>query len=451
MRSVSIREWLAAAGLSGYTELFEQNRIELDVLSDLSEHDLLDLGIALGDRKRLLKAIQSWTQLKPATAESDSPLLTQAPQAERRQLTVLFCDLVGSTQLSQQLDGEDLRALMQRYQQVCRSAIERYEGYIAQFLGDGIMAYFGWPTAHEDDAERAVRSALEIISRVKEVEAPSPLSVHIGVATGPVVVGEESGEDATVPKLAVGETPNLAARLQSLAVQDQLVIAPSTRRLLGETFVYEDLGQRVLKGIVERVRAWRVVNLSQIEERFYATRSFQSGPLIGREEELSLLFRRWQQAKEGEGQVVLLCGEAGIGKSRLGQALRNKLSGEDPYQVRYQCSPYHKNSAFYPIVEQLKKAAKLNPTDTPHDKLGKIKELLAGTELNNPNAVPLVAALLEIPTEGQYAPLNYAPQKQKDETIQVLVQQLIELAKQAPVLVTLEDAHWLDPSAFEAC
>jgi class 3 adenylate cyclase/tetratricopeptide (TPR) repeat protein len=370
--------------------------------------------------------------------------------AERRQLTVLFCDLVGSTALSKQLDPEELRAIMHAYQHACRGAIERYGGHVAQFLGDGVMAYFGWPRAHEDAAERALRAALAIVSRLKGVDAPTPLRVHIGVATGPVVVGESGSGDEAEPALAVGEAPNLAARLQSLAGADEVVIAPSTHALAGSVFVYEDLGPHALKGVVEPVQAWRVLGVSAAEARFDVTRAARLTPLVGREEELGLLLRRWEQAKDGEGQVVLVCGEAGIGKSRLAQALLERIAGEPHRRLRYQCSPHHTQSAFHPIIEHLLRAGRFSAEDPEEARMAKVEALMAAAQAEDPRAVPLIAALLDVPTAGRYPPLDYAPQKQKDETVRTLARQLIALSRDAPVLLSLEDAHWIDPSSLEA-
>jgi class 3 adenylate cyclase/tetratricopeptide (TPR) repeat protein len=377
-----------------------------------------------------------------------SPIPTRS--AERCQLTVLFCDLVGSTALAKQLDPEELRSIMHAYQHACRGAIEPYGGHVAQFLGDGVMAYFGWPRAHEDAAERALRAALAVVSRLKGVDAPTPLRVHIGVATGPVVVGESGSGDDAEPGLAVGETPNLAARLQSLAGADEIVIGPATHALAGSVFVYEDLGPHQLRGIVEPVRAWRVLGVSAAEARFDVTRAARLTPLVGREEELGLLLRRWEQAKDGEGQVVLLCGEAGIGKSRIAQALLERIAGEAHVRLRYQCSPYHTQSAFHPIIEQLLRAGRLSSEDAEDVKLAKVEALMAAAQAEDPRAVPLIAALLDVSTAGRYPPLDYLPQKQKDETVRTLARQLIALSRDTPVLLSLEDAHWIDPSSLEA-
>ncbi len=373
-----IKIWLHSLGLDQFAEIFVREQIDLEAARTLSDSDLKELGLPLGPRSKLRAAIQvlqSGVHVPDAGAESESFI---SRNAERRQLTVLFCDLVGSTQLSQQLDPERLRELMQAYQQTCRGAIEKYEGHVAQYLGDGLMVYFGWPRAHEDDAERAVRSALEIVGAVSRIEGgglhpsstgggtegegrtSSKLQVRIGIATGPVVVGETGAGDASVPKLAVGETPNLAARLQGVAGPDQIVVAPSTRRLLGAAFEYRDFGSHPLKGIVEPVRAWQVLGLSQIEDRFEAAHTgARLNPLVGREEEVALLLRRWELARGGEGQVVLVRGEAGIGKSRITQALRERVVREAHLRMSYQCLSLQTQNALYPILQQLERAAQL--------------------------------------------------------------------------------------------
>ena len=339
----SLSSWLHALGLEQYLPLFESNGIDLRSLPLLGDGDLAELGVLLGHRKLLLKAMadrhagQTAARSFAGAPGAVTPQETVPTQAERRQLTVLFCDLVGSTALAHRLDPEALRELMQAYQQACSRVIERYAGHVAQYLGDGLMVYFGWPRAHEDDAERAVRTSLEIVHAVKHVPAPEPLRVRIGIATGPVVVGETGAGDASVPKLAVGETPNLAARLQALAEGDQILIAPTTQRLLGSTFEYQDLGGHTLKGIIEPVHALRVLAESRAEGRFEAAHGHVGfSPLVGREEEIALLLRRWEEAKASEGQVVLLTGEPGIGKSRIAQALRERIEGQPHLRLRYQ-------------------------------------------------------------------------------------------------------------------
>ena len=329
----SIREWLQALGLEEYVELFERERIDLATARHLSDTDLRELGLPLGPRVKLRMAVET---LAPAPgAERAAPIPVSEPpspepRAERRRLTVMFCDLVGSTALAERLDPEELRELMRAYQGACSEAVARFEGHVAQYLGDGLMVYFGWPTAHEDDVERAVRAALAIVLAIKDVAAPAPLRVRIGIATGPVVVGETGAGDASVPKMAVGETPNLAARVQGLAGPDEVVIAAATRRLLGAGFDLEDLGGHVLKGIVEPVRAFRVLAARPVVDRFEATHGTRLTPLVGRESELALLLDRWQHATEGQGQAVVLSGEPGMGKSRVVRAFRDRVTAEGP-------------------------------------------------------------------------------------------------------------------------
>lgn len=371
------------------------------------------------------------------------------PAAERRQLTVMFCDMVGSTALSHSLDPEALRELMAAYQATCKAVVDKYQGHIAQYLGDGLMVYFGWPRAHEDDAERAVRASMEIVDAVKKVAASSPLGVRIGIATGAVVVGETGDGDASVPKVAVGETPNLAARLQSLAGVDQIVIAAGTHRLLGAAFEYADLGEHTLKGIIEPVHAWTVSGMGQAEGRFEATRPGRLTPLIGREEEISLLSRRWKMAQEGEGQVVLLCGEPGIGKSRTAQTLREVIAGEPHVRLRYQCSPFHIGSAFHPVIEQLERAAGFTRQDSTDIKLAKLQDSLRQAGPLADVTVPLLGSLLNLDTSVRFPPLQYSPQRQKEETIGALCAQITGLASQRPLLLVFEDAHWADPSTLE--
>ena len=323
--------WLAEIGLGSYDAVFASSKIDFDVICSVTDADLRDLGLALGDRKRLLQAIGKLDEQRQidtsVQAAAPRPLRDDAVSygGERRQLTVMFCDLVGSTALSEKLDPEELRSLLHAYRTLCGDMIARYDGFVARYVGDGILTYFGWPAAHEDDAERAVRTALEIVQTVRRASSTEDLAVRVGIATGPVVVGETAGT-GDQSKLAVGSTPNLAARLQGLAVADQIVIAASTRRLVGSAFELTDLSEHDLKGIAEPVHAWLVKRALATESRFDARRGGSVlTPLVGREEELDLLLRRWAQAKDGEGQVVLLSGEPGIGKSRILSELRERL------------------------------------------------------------------------------------------------------------------------------
>jgi class 3 adenylate cyclase len=328
---VDVASWLRNLGLERYEAAFRENDVSAEVLCDLTAEDLEGLGVAsIGHRRRLLVAIANLrgdaAQLQTARPPTgDHPPSTSV--GERRQLTVMFCDLVGSTALSEKLDPEEMRSLLHAYRTLCGDVIARYDGFVARYVGDGILTYFGWPTAHEEDAERAVRAALEIVDTAKRASSTEDLSVRIGIATGFVVVGEAAGV-GDQSKLAVGSTPNLAARLQGLATADQIVIAASTRRLVGNAFELIDLGEHDLKGMAERVHAWRVEHAVLTESRFDARRGNALTPLVGRDEELDLLLRRWSQAKDGEGQVVLLSGEPGIGKSRILGTVRERLEAQ---------------------------------------------------------------------------------------------------------------------------
>jgi class 3 adenylate cyclase len=342
---VDVASWLRDLGLERYENAFRENEVGAEDLCHLTAEGLEGIGVAaIGHRRRLLVAIaklQDGNDAPPPTVSTIDNERTPTYAGERRQLTVMFCDLVGSTALSEKLDPEELHGLLHSYRTVCGDVIARYEGFVARYVGDGILTYFGWPTAHEEDAERAVRAALEIVQTVKRASTTEDLSVRIGIATGPVVVGEQAGS-GDQSKLAVGSTPNLAARLQGLAVADQIVITTSTRRLVGNAFELTDLGEHELKGIAEPVHAWRVERASVTDSRFDAR--YGAGgltPLVGREDEVGLLLRRWSQAKDGEGQVLLLSGEPGIGKSRILSTLRERLEAEGVQALRFQCSPYY--------------------------------------------------------------------------------------------------------------
>jgi class 3 adenylate cyclase len=336
------------------------------------------------------------------------PAVTEArPQdtAERRQLTVMFCDLVGSTTLSATLDPEDLREIIGAYQRCCAVLVELNGGFVAKYMGDGVLAYFGYPQAHEDDAERAVRAGLALVEAVPKLAtaAGSPLQVRVGIATGLVVVGDLIGAGAAQEQVVVGETPNLAARLQGIAEPDTVVIAESTRKLLGNLFELQDLGARDVKGIAGRARAWAALRASSVESRFDALHTTSLPPLVGREEEIELLLRRWSRAKTGEGQVVLLSGEAGIGKSRLTAAVLERLATEPHTRLRYFCSPQHADSALYSIIGQMERAAGLAHDDKPQAKLDKLDSVLAQTSTSVQDAA-LFAEMLSLPNDGRYRP-----------------------------------------------
>jgi class 3 adenylate cyclase len=457
----SLSGWLNSIGLGQYAEAFEQNAIDWDVLSDLDHAVLRDIGVrAVGDRIRILQAIKALRARDENPARPANPASASqypgASGAERRQLTVMFCDLVGSSELAQGRDLEDLRELIRDYQGVCKPAIERYDGFIARCVGDGILAYFGYPQAHEEDAERAVRAGLGIIDGMRALNAEIAerksvrLSVRIGIATGPVVVGDLIGEGAAQESAAWGDTPNLASRLQGLAQPDTVVIGPETRRLALDYFEYRDLGEQILKGWAAPVRAWQVLGERATEGRFEVRQTSGITPLVGRTEELALILRRWGQVKEGEGQVVLLSGEPGIGKSRLVQALRERLSGEPHTLVRYHCSPYHTNSALHPIVEQMRRAAGFDETDDAHSKLDKLEASLRVAFDDVSDVAPLFATLLSISAGDRYPGSHLGPEALKEATVRALAGQFSALSAKQPVLLIVEDAHWIDPTTQEA-
>jgi class 3 adenylate cyclase/predicted ATPase len=463
---------LQRRGRVTYRTLQRQFNLDDAALEDLKEallyahpHVADDPGHGLlwrGETTSTPPPIPSAPQPAPRLAAQDlhstqaAPLPTDArpPEAERRQLTVLFCDLVESTALAADLDPEELLDVVRAYQTTCAEVIQRLDGHIAQYLGDGVLVYFGYPQAHEDDAPRAVRAGLAIVEAIGTLETRLiqergvRLVVRIGIHTGPVVVGE-MGNGGRHEQLALGETPNLAARLQSLARPNQVVISAQTRRLVGRAFELEELGVHALKGVPTPQQVYSVRGERVVESRFEATSSADLTLLVGREEELSLVLRRWAQAREGEGQVVLLAGEAGIGKSRLLQTVRERLATEPHIQLQYQCSPYHTNSAFYPIIVQLQRAARFEPGDSPAQKHEKLETLLAQATARVADVAPLFAALLSIPTGDRYPPLSLSPQHQKAQTIAALVDQWAGLSCRQPVLSLVEDAHWCDPTTLE--
>lgn len=402
----------------------------------------LDTIHALIRALRLPAAVAGALPTKPVRCDS---------AAERRQLTVLFCDLVGSTALASKLDPEDTAEIIRLFQTTCAAAIERAGGYVAKFMGDGVLAYFGYPRAHDDDAQCAVRAGLDLVKSIGQAVLPSgaPMQVRVGIATGLVIVGEIIGEGSSKEQSVVGEAPNLAARLQALASASSVLIAASTHRLIGGEFLCEDLGPQELKGIEEPVPVWRVLGEQAVDDRFEAARGTKLTNFVGRTHELEQLAALWEQAKLGQGQVVLLSGEAGIGKSRIGKTFRDRIGEEPHFTIRYQCSPRHTNSPWYPVITQIEHAAGFEREDTPAAKRAKLESVLfqAGQAVLADAA--LYAALLSIPFEECYPELDLTRQRQKDLTIAVLVRQLIALSKSRPVLFIVEDVHWIDPTTLE--
>jgi class 3 adenylate cyclase/predicted ATPase len=449
----SVAEWLATLGLSEYTDRFAENDIDISVLHLLTDHDLKEIGVSLGHRRKMVAAIAELEGAAArATAQSAAtPEPKRQDEAERRQLSVMFCDLVGSTSLSTQLDPEDLRAVIGSYHRCCTELIEQKGGFVAKYMGDGVLAYFGYPHAHEHDAERAVQAGLTLVETVPKLDttADVPLQVRIGIATGLVVVGDLIGKGAAQEQAVVGETPNLAARLQALAEPGTVVISSTTRRLTGGLFDYRDLGTVALKGFGEKVPAWQVLCAGAAESRFEALRATGT-PLVGRAEEIELLMRRWEQAKAGDGCVVLLFGEPGVGKSRIAQTIVERLVGEPHTRLRYFCSPHHQDSPLYPSIAQLTRAAGFRRDDTDEQRLAKLEAVLARATDDPGDTVQLLADLLRIPTGDRYPPLNLTPQKRREKTIRAQLAQVEGLAGRQPVLMLFEDVHWSDPTTRES-
>ena len=450
---MDIAAWLRGLGLEQYAPAFRDNDVDGEVLPELTAEDLISIGVtSVGHRRKLLSAIAALGAAASAPALTATPASVPPPapvpaQAERRQLTVMFCDLVGSTELATRLDPEDLRDIIAVYHGRVTEIVTRYGGFAARLMGDGVLAYFGYPLAHEDDAERAVRGGLAIVEAIAGLGLPQPLQVRIGIATGLVVVGDLIGTGAAQEQTVTGETPNLAARLQTLAAPNEVIVSHSTRRQLGMLFEMQDLGPQVLKGFAGDQRAWRVVGESGVESRFAALRTAET-PLVGREEELDLLLRRWAQAKSGEGRIVLVSAEAGIGKSRLTEALVERIAAEKPGRLRYFCSPHHQDSALFPIIAQLERAAGFTRDDTPAAQLEKLAALL-GDSTAASDDLALIAELLSLPTMPASSTLELSPQRKKELTFEALLRQLEALTRRQAVLMVFEDLHWIDPTTRE--
>ncbi|SHG75379.1 adenylate/guanylate cyclase domain-containing protein [Bradyrhizobium erythrophlei] len=446
---IGIAEWLASIGLGEYAQRFRDNAIDISVLRDLTEQDLKDLGVLLGHRRKMLRAI---AELKGHVLQT--PPGTQPPprdSAERRQLTVMFCDLVGSSALSVRLDPEDLRAIIGAYYACIAEVIARNEGVIARYMGDGVLAYFGYPQAHEDDAEQAARAGLALVDAVANLQTDigTKLQVRVGIATGMVVVGDLTGEGAAREQAVIGETPNLAARLQALAEPGTVLISENTHRLADGHFDFRNLGPVALKGWAEPIPAWRVLGASGVESRFEAQHKTRLTPLIGRDEELELLLRRWQHSKRGEGCVVVLTGQPGIGKSHIALALQERLQAEPHITLRHFCSAHHTNSALHPFIGQLERAARFERSDSPAEKFAKLEALLVRSGADADRVVAPLATLLSLPPNDRYRLPELSPQKLKEMMLAALSAQLDGLAARQPVFIIFEDVHWADPTSLE--
>ncbi len=441
----TVRTWLASLDLAHLESLFEEHQIDLRDLPLLSNDDLKELGIPLGPRRRILNAIAPNKASQVPTVASTVPLA----EAERRQLTVMFIDLVGSTALSARLDPEDMRDVIRGFQDACAGVITRYDGHVAEYMGDGILAYFGWPRAHEDEAERAGRAGLEVVNTIANLQtrAGVALQVRVGIATGLVVVGDLISESGARKNSATGATPNLASRLQTLAEPGTVVIAAVTAQLIGKALQMRSLGPQLLKGLPGSAEVFRITGEPESVSRFEARFGQADLPMVGRETDLALLLECWKLSRDGKGQAVLLSGEAGIGKSRISKALTDIVAPKEGTVLRLQCSPYHTDSALWPVIQYLRHAAGLlrgEPTRTQREK---VQALVEAAGLRHEGAESLLASLigLEAPTEAP----GISPAVRRKRTMEVLKAQLLNLASQKPVLMLIEDIHWIDPTTHE--
>lgn len=442
---MDVGTWLGSLGLDRYEAAFRENRIEADAVPELTDQLLKDIGVPLGHRLRMLRAARELGG--PTSLVAPQP----APHAERRHLTIMFCDLLGLSALVAELDPEDIAELIRASQSVIAAAVARFDGHVAKWVPGGATIYFGYPRAHEDDAERAVRAGLALIKAIAELKPAqgAGFDVRLGISSGLVVVGELIGEGEARERGVVGDTANLAARLRSLAGPGSVMVSESTRRLLGNSFELKTVGPQALKGFKSPVVAWRVIGEQDNFNRFDASRSEALTPFVGREDEIALLLARWRRAAKGEGQVVLLSGEAGIGKSRVLAMLRERIEGERAIVMRYQCSPHHLNDSFYPVIGQIWHAAGFASGEPAAVRLEKLERMIEATGLACDEIAPLLAALFAIPTENRYPPLDLAPAELRERTLAAMIAMTVALTQRAPILMFLEDAHWIDPTTLD--
>ena len=411
-------------GLGRYAEAFRAADVDFETLKLLTEDDLKEMGLSLGHRRKLLAAI---AQGRLVPTEVAPPRHITEPEC--RQITVMMCDVVGSTELTQRLDPEEMSRIIRQFQDSVAGAVSRFDGFLDRFLGDGVLAFFGYPRAHEDAAERAVRSALMAIDSIGQIvtAAGERVSVRIAIASGSAWFGGTTEHGAVREPVVVSEVVNVAARLQAIAPANGILVSPGTRRLLRELFILDDLGLYELKGIAQPTRVWRVIGERQAATRFEAAHGRKFSPVVGRDAEIALLSERWRAVREGEGQVVLLSGDAGMGKSRIAQVLRSQVAEEEHLVIRYQCSPYHRNSALYPVIAHFQHAAGIRPDDAPETRLRKLEAL--GEPGSPPDTLALLADLLSIPPTAGYKPLELSPEERKHKTLRRLVGQLLALAR----------------------
>jgi predicted ATPase/class 3 adenylate cyclase len=448
--SRDVENWLRSIGLQQYSECFIANAIDLSVVSELTEEDLRELEIPLGHRRKLLRAIRD-LELAPQMSPAE-PTRTAALEAERRQISVMFCDLVGSTDISGRLDPEDMRALIMKLHECVSSHVARHGGTVAQYLGDGALVYFGYPLAHEDDCVQAVQTGLDLVEAVPKIRSgfDFDLAVRIGIATGPVVIGDilrtaGGGREKSV----IGETPNLAARLQSAAKPGSVAVCANTRQLTEGYFDFGDLGALTLKGWPDPVAAWEPLRPTGVRNRFEARSASKRMRLLGREEEIEFIMRRWKSAVEGSGRAVVLSGESGIGKSHIAAEVSSRIGANSRLTLTYACSPHHVNSALYPFIDDLERSARFQRSDTQEQKIWKLSALVEEQLPHVENALPLLTRLLSLPVESKHQLPALTPQQEKEATLDLLSDRLITLARNQPVLTVFEDAHWADPTSLD--